>query len=73
MSKAILIIRIPISAPVDNLEDAMDMIARRLHADYHVIPVRDSSVDKLEFECYNAENATSIDIEELKQQFKNEQ
>jgi hypothetical protein len=77
MSKPIFIIRIPASAPTDNLAEQMDMISRRLHEDYYVIPIRDSSVEQVGFECYNAENAESKDIEEIKQmvlkQFKNEQ
>jgi hypothetical protein len=47
-----------------------------LEKGYYVIPIRDSSVERVEFECYNAENAESKDIEEIKQmilkQFKNE-
>jgi nicotinamide mononucleotide adenylyltransferase len=77
MIKPIFIIRIPASAPTDNLGEQMDMISKRLEKGYYVIPIRDSSVERVEFECYNAENATSIDIEEIKQmvlkQFKNEQ
>ena len=64
------------STPVTNLNKTMEMIERKLHTDYYVMPVRDSGVDRLEFECYNAQNATSKDIEEIKQmvlnQFKNE-
>jgi hypothetical protein len=67
MVKPIFIIRIPASAPTDNLAEQMDMISRRLHEDYYVIPVRDSSVERVEFECYNAANATEKDIEELKE------
>jgi hypothetical protein len=77
MIKPIFIIRIPASAPTDNLAEQMDMISRRLHEDYYVIPVRDSSVERVEFEYYNTENTESKDIEEIKQmilkQFKNEQ
>ena len=76
MSKPLFIIRIPASAPTDNLAEQMDMISKRLEKGYYVIPIRDSSVERVEFECYNAENAESKDIEEIKQmvlkQFKNE-
>lgn len=35
--------------------------------DYHVLCPMDNSVDRVEFECYNAINATDKDIEEIKQ------
>ena len=75
--KAIFIIRIPIHTQSTNLEEAMDMVARKLHTDYHVLPILDGSVDRVEFECCNVQNVESKDIEEIKQmvlkQFKNEQ
>jgi hypothetical protein len=35
--------------------------------DYHVLCPMDNSVERVEFECYNAINATDVEIEELKQ------
>lgn len=76
MSKPIFIIRIPISADREAVSEQMDMLEKKLMKDYYLIPVRDSSVDKVEFECYNVEDAESKDIEEIKQmvlkQFNNE-
>jgi hypothetical protein len=77
MIKPIFIIRIPATALTDSLGEQMDMISRRLESGYYVIAIRDGSVERVEFECYNVENTSSKDIEEIKQmvlkQFKNEQ
>jgi hypothetical protein len=77
MSKPLFIIRIPISADRETVSEQMDMLEKKLMKDYYLIPVRDSSVQRVEFECYNADNAQSKDIEEIKQmvlkQFNNEQ
>lgn len=67
MSKPIFIIRIPISADSEAVSAQMDMLEKKLMKDYYLILVRDSSVDKVEFECYNVDNAAFNDIEEIKQ------
>jgi len=67
MSKAIFIIRIPISADRETVSEQMDMLEKKLMKDYYLIPVRDSSVGRVEFECYNVNNATNKDVEEIKQ------
>lgn len=76
MTKPIFIIRIPASIPKEPLIEQMDYIQRTLQ-DYHIVPVRESSINRVEFECYNSTNATDKDIEEIKQmvlkQFNNEQ
>ena len=67
MSKPLFIIRIPLSADREAVGKQMDMLEKKLIKDYYLIPVRESSVDRVEFECYNADNAESKDIEEIKQ------
>jgi hypothetical protein len=67
MSKPIFIIRFPYSP--ENAENYFQMykqIGKQL-PDYHVLCPMDNSVDRVEFECYNAINATDKDIEEIKQ------
>ena len=67
MSKPIFIVRIPLSADREAVGKQMDMLEKKLMKDYYLIPVRESSVDRAEFECYNVDNAESKDIEEIKQ------
>ena len=67
MSKPIFIIRIPLSADREAVGKQMDMLEKKLIKDYYLIPVRDSSVERVEFECYNVDNAAHKDIEEIKQ------
>jgi hypothetical protein len=66
MSKPLFIIRIPASADAYDIDKQMYFLEKKLIKDYYLIPVRDSSVQRVEFECYNADNAQSKDIEEIK-------
>jgi len=73
-SKPILVLRIPHGAvtPDGSPEEDKQKIysyyrgLREQLTDYHVLALYDSSVQKLEFECINALNATEEDIEDLK-------
>jgi hypothetical protein len=73
-SKPILIIRIPHGAltPDGSPEDAKQKIynyykdLREELTDYHVLALYDSKVEKVEFECVNALNASEEEIEGLK-------
>ena len=73
-SKPILVLRIPHGAvtPEGSPEEAKQKIYRYYQdlrdqlTDYHVLALYDSSVQKLEFECINALNATEEDIEDLR-------
>ena len=73
-SKPILIIRIPHGAltPDGSPEDAKQKIynyykdLREELTDYHVLALYDSKVEKVEFECVNALNASEEDIEDIK-------
>ena len=67
MSKPIFIVRFPYTET--NKEKYLQMykqLGQQL-SDYHVLCPMDNSVDRVEFECYNAINATDKDIEEIKQ------
>ena len=67
MNKPIFIIRLPYTE--DSRDKYLEMykqIGEQL-PDYHVICPMDNSVNRVEFECYNAINATDKDIEEIKQ------
>lgn len=73
-SKPILVIRIPheLVTPEGSSEDSRTKIyeyyknLRDQLTDYHILALYDSSVQKIEFECINALNATEEDIENLK-------
>ena len=67
MSKPIFIIRFPYQE--ENRAKFLEMykqLGEQL-SDYHVLCPMDSSISRVEFECYNASNATDKDIEEIKQ------
>lgn len=69
MSKPVFIIRFPfteVNRQTDAYLQMFKQIGEQL-SDYHVLCTMDNSVDRVEFECYNAINATDKDIEELKQ------
>ncbi len=69
MTKPIFIIRFPYIENPDIMEKYLKTykeIGEQL-SDYHVLCPMDSSVERVEFECYNAINATDIEIEKLKQ------
>jgi hypothetical protein len=67
MSKPIFIIRFPYQE--ENRDKYLEMykqLGEQL-SDYHVLCPMDNSISRVEFECYNAINATNKDIEEIKQ------
>ena len=67
MSKPVFIIRFPfIEVNIDKYLEMYKQIGQQL-SDYHVLCAMDNSIDRVEFECFNAINATDKDIEELKQ------
>jgi|LakMenE18May11ns_1017448.scaffolds.fasta_scaffold9665596_2 hypothetical protein len=68
MSKPIFIIRFPyhVSLDKETFEQHYKHIGEQL-SDYHVLAMIDSSVDRVEFECYNSEH-TDIEFEQLKEQ-----
>ena len=67
MSKPIFIVRIPKRDFLGEVE----MLAKLRHdlkkelTDYHVLVAADSDTGKSEFECYNADDATEANIEEI--------
>jgi hypothetical protein len=67
MSKPIFIIRIPKRDFLGEVE-MLDKLRRDLKkelTDYHVLLVADSDTGKSEFECYNADDVTETNIEEI--------
>jgi hypothetical protein len=69
VAKPIFIIRFPYSQDPNHMEKYLKMykeIGEQM-TDYHVLCPMDTSVERVEFECYNAINATDVEIEELKQ------
>jgi hypothetical protein len=69
MAKPIFIIRFPYTKDLSLMErysKTYEEIRKQL-SDYHILSPMDSSVERVEFECYNAINATDVEIEELKQ------
>ena len=76
-SKPIFVVRFPYSS---DTREHLDRIAKDLIdklPDYHVLPLIENHINKIEFECYNAINSTDKDIEDIKQmvlkQFENDQ
>ncbi len=69
MAKPIFIIRFPYTKDPNQMErysKTYEKITKQL-SDYHVLCPMGNSVERVEFECYNAINATDVEIEELKQ------
>ena len=69
VAKPIFIIRFPYTNNFDQMEKYLKTykeIGEQM-TDYHVLCPMDNSVERVEFECYNAINATDVEIEELKQ------
>jgi len=68
MSKPIFIIRFPFTSSRDKelFEEQYDGLVNKLY-DYHVLALLDTSVRKVEFECYNSPH-TEIEFEQLKNQ-----
>ena len=70
MSKPIFILRFPHSNQGrDKYLEVLEMVRKTLR-DYHVLGFMDSSTGKIEFECYNADNAAEINIQEIKQRIE---
>ena len=66
MSKPIFIVRFPYTKENrDKYLETFKQLGEQL-PDYHVLCPMDTSVNRVEFECYNAINATDKDIEEIK-------
>ena len=69
VAKPIFIIRFPYTKDPNQMErysKTYEKITKQL-SDYHVLCPMGNSVERVEFECYNAINATDVEIEELKQ------
>ena len=67
MSKPIFIVRIPKRDFLGEIE-MLDKLRRDLKnqlTDYHVLITADSNTGKSEFECYNADDATETNIQEI--------
>ena len=77
VAKPIFIIRFPYVKEQHIVDKYLKMYKElgEQMTDYHVLCPMDNSVERVEFECYNAINATDVEIEELKQMVleKNEQ
>lgn len=73
MSKPIFIIRIPVkaySSDPDKYHGQLANIKKELSKDYHVITLVESEISNVGFQCYNAVEATDIQIQELKDQIQ---
>jgi len=64
--KPIFIVRAPSRVTEDNIEDIIRHLQQDIGIDYHPIIVSDNSIKEWTFELYNVQNATEIEIEELK-------
>lgn len=67
MSKPIFIIRFPDSSKDrQNYLEILEQL-RRTMRDYYVLGFADNKTEKVEFECYNPDNAAGITLQELEQ------
>ena len=67
MSKPIFIVRIPKRDFLGEVE-MLDKLRRELKnelTDYYVLVAADSDTGKSEFECYNVDDATEVNIQEI--------
>jgi len=64
--KPIFIVRAPSRVTEDNIEDIIRHLQEDIVNDYHPFIVYDNTVKEWTFELYNVQNATEIEIEELK-------
>jgi hypothetical protein len=74
MSKPIFIVRLPyqlVESAGKGYFDRVQYDLKKKLYDYHILVTMDSSIEKTEFECFNATNATETDIEELKKMVLN--
>ena len=67
MSKPIFIVRFPFISDTQQYGKIVERLDKQLGKDYHVLCPMDSKTKQVQFECYNASNATDKDIEEIKQ------
>jgi hypothetical protein len=66
--KPIFIVRAPSNVPSDNVKMVWEYLEEDIVNDYHPIVVYDNTVKEWTFELYNVQNATEIEIEELKKE-----
>jgi hypothetical protein len=67
MSKPIFIIRFPESSKDrQNYLEILEQL-RRTMRDYYVLGFADNKTERVEFECYNPDNAAGITLQELEQ------
>lgn len=74
MSKPIFIIRIPekaYSSSPEKYQAQLVNLKGELTGDYHVITLVESQISNVRFECFNAINATDIEIKDLKDRIQN--
>jgi hypothetical protein len=67
MSKPIFVIRFPDSSKdKQNYLEILEQL-RRTMRDYYVLGFADNKTERVEFECYNPDNAAGITLQELEQ------
>jgi hypothetical protein len=69
-AKPIFLVRMPKPDDVDRdkyIEMSRDLESRL--NDYHVLVAFDNKIETAVFECFNAKDATEIDIESLRKEF----
>ena len=69
-AKPIFLARLP--KPEDDDRDKYIEMTRQLETrlnDYHVLVAFDNKIESAVFECFNAKDATEIDIESLRKEF----
>ena len=69
-AKPIFLVRLP--KPEDDDRDKYIEMTRQLETrlnDYHVLVAFDNKIESAVFECFNAKDATEIDIESLRKEF----
>ena len=64
--KPIFIVRAPSNVPSDNIKMGWDYMQDGIAEDYHPIIVMDNSIKEWTFELYNVQNASEVEIDELK-------
>ncbi len=67
MSKPIFVIRFPDSSKDrQNYLEILEQLRRTIR-DYYVLGFADNKTERVEFECYNPDNAAGITLQELEQ------
>ncbi len=72
MSKPIFVVRFPAELVVqhrERFEEASKNLQTNLQ-DYHVLTVMESGLEATKFECFNAIDATEVDIEDIKEMIR---